>query len=94
LKITGLIWFHEIVDKLYSKHRVEKAEVREALDRKPHFQFVERGHHEGENVYAALGRTEAGRYLTVFFVHKLDGRALIISARDMTKTERKKYERK
>jgi hypothetical protein len=41
--------------------------------------FVEKGHRRGENVYAASGQTEAGRYLTVFFVHKQGGRALILS---------------
>lgn len=42
-------------------------------------------------MYAALGRTEAGRYLSVYFVHKATGEALVISARDMTRKERSKY---
>ena len=58
------------------------------------FRFVEKGHREGEDVYAALGQTEAGRYLVAFFVRKLDGRALPVSARDMNSRERKLYERK
>jgi len=48
----------------------------------------------GENMYAALGRTEEGRYLIVFFIHKLDGRALIISAREMDDSEKRLYGRK
>jgi len=48
----------------------------------------------GENVYAALGRTDGGRYLIVFFVRKKTGQALPISARDMSFSERKKYEKK
>jgi uncharacterized DUF497 family protein len=44
-------------------------------------------------VYSASGQTHAGRYLIVFFVHKRDGRALILSARDMTRNERRRYER-
>jgi len=38
-----------------------------------------------------LGRTEAGRYLAVFFIHKRTGAALILSARDMDRKERKIY---
>jgi len=41
-----------------------------------------------------MSQTEAGRYLTVYFVRKLTGEALIISARDMTKQERKSYGKK
>jgi uncharacterized DUF497 family protein len=44
-------------------------------------------------VYAGLGRTEAGRYLIVFFVLKLDRMALIISAREMSLAERRRHER-
>ena len=94
MKIAGLIWFDEIVEKLEAKHQVDKDEVKEILASRPRFQFVEKGHRADENVYSALGQTEAGRYLIVFFVYKSDARALIISARDMTKTERKKYEHK
>ncbi len=94
MKIRGIIWLDEVVRKLVAKHGVRQDEVREVLNRSRHFWFVERGHRRGENVYAALGRTEAGRYLTVFFVHKKGGQALILSARDMTAAERKRYEKK
>jgi uncharacterized DUF497 family protein len=42
----------------------------------------------------ALGQTEAGRYLTVLFIHKKSKEALILSARDMAEKERKLYGRK
>lgn len=54
----------------------------------------ERGDVEGEDLYNALGRTESGRYLSVFFIKKLNSRALIITARDMNRRERLKYEKK
>jgi uncharacterized DUF497 family protein len=41
-----------------------------------------------------MGQTEAGRYLIVFFIHKKSGAALVISARDMTPKERRRYGRK
>jgi len=34
------------------------------------------------------------KHLVVFFIHKKDGHALILSARDMTRAERRKYEQK
>ena len=94
MHIDRIIWLDDIVDKLERKHGVEKSEVSELLQSKPKFRFVEKGHCEGENVYAALGRTEAGRYLVVFFIYKAANAALVISARDMTRGERKRYEKK
>jgi uncharacterized DUF497 family protein len=93
LKIRGLIWLDEIIEKIVRKHNVSQDEVRDILTDRPHFRFVERGHRHGENVYAALGQTENGRYLIVFFVYKKDGRAIVLSARDMTPSERKRYEK-
>ncbi len=69
------------------------AEVREVFDNHPRFRFIEKGHQPGENVYFACGQTDEGRYLIVFFVYKKDRQALILSARDMTRAERRKYER-
>ena len=66
-------------------------EVREVLEDHPHFRFVEKGHRRGENVYACLGRTKSGRYLIIFFIFKKDGRAIVLSARDMMPAERKRY---
>jgi len=41
-----------------------------------------------------MGQTKAGRYLVVFFVYKKTREALVLSARDMDRKERKHYERK
>ena len=92
MKIKGLIWFDQIIDKLARKHNVNQIEVAEVLAKEPYFRFIERGHRPGENIYAAMGQTPNGRYLIVFFVYKKDGRAIILSARDMTPAERKRYE--
>jgi uncharacterized protein len=45
-------------------------------------------------VYSAAGQTDGGRYLIVFFVHKKDQRAIILSSRDMTPSERRSNEQK
>ena len=94
MNIEGIIWLRTIVDKLAFKHHVGTDEVEEVFDGKPKFRFVEKGEREGENVYMALGQTEAGRYLTVLFIYKKTKEALILSARDMAEKERKMYGRK
>ena len=63
MKLSGIIWLEEIVEKIEHKHRVTREEVREVLNGSSHFRFVEKGHRRGENVYSAMGQTSAGRYL-------------------------------
>ncbi len=94
MKVTGFIWLDDIREKLQQKHNVLEEEVQEIFTSRPKFRFVEKGHRPGENVYYASGQTEAGRYLIVFFVYKKDRRALILSARNMTRSQRRQYERK
>jgi len=94
LKISSIILLDEIVEKISAKHHVGLDEMREVLNTSSHFRFVEKGHRRGENVYSALGQTDSGRYLIIFFVHKKGNQALILSARDMTDAERKRYEKK
>ncbi len=94
MKIAGFIWLEEIVQKLIWKHSVETEEVGEIFLNNPRFRFVEKGHRKDENVYAAFRQTDGGRYLSCYFVYKDDNRALILSARDMTDAERKRYGRK
>jgi len=45
-------------------------------------------------VTSTYGRTDAGRYVTVIFILKFGNHALVISARDMDKKERKQYGKK
>ena len=91
MKITECLWLDQFVDKIIRKHHVSPEEVEEALFAKPYIRKVESGEVKGEDLYIAFGRTGAGRYLSVLFVLKKDRRALVISARDMTKRERKQY---
>jgi uncharacterized protein len=69
-------------------------EAEEIFFNRLRYRFVESGHQKGEDIYSAGGQTEAGRYLIVFFIHKHANTALILSARDMDRKERKRYERK
>jgi uncharacterized DUF497 family protein len=94
MKLTGIIWLRDVVEKLLGKHNVTTDEVEEVISHAPRYRFIERGDVEGEDLYAAMGQTAAGRYMIVYFVHKTAGDALVISARDMTKNERKSYAKK
>lgn len=82
------------MEKLAWKHSVLPHEVEEVLSGKCRIFKRESGDIEGEDLYNALGRTKAGRYLSVFFVKKLDNKALIVTARDMNRRERRRYEKK
>jgi hypothetical protein len=61
MEIEGIIWLRVIEDKLAVKHRVETYEVEEVFKDKPKYHFVEKGERKNEDVYSALGRTDAGR---------------------------------
>jgi uncharacterized DUF497 family protein len=91
MKIVGFIWLENVVEKIEIKHNVLPEEVEEVFAGKPKIKKMNKGHFRGEDVYRALGQTEAGRYLVVFFIHKLTNEALILSARDMDKKERNNY---
>ncbi len=94
MRISGVTWLKDVIDKLAWKHNVSTYEVEQIFTGRPRFKFVERGRFEGENLYAAYGRTDSGRYLVVFFIYKKTGEALILSARDMDRKERRRYGKK
>lgn len=94
MKIEGITWLRTIADKLAFKHRVETDEVEQVLNNEPKIRCVEKGARKGEDVYLALGQTDAGRYLAVLFIYKRTKEALILSARDMATKERKQYGKK
>jgi uncharacterized DUF497 family protein len=94
VKIAGIIWLREIVDKLIIKHRVDVYEVEELFNNNPKIRLMEKGRRDNEHVYLALGQSDAGRYLSVIFIHKQTKEALILSARDMATKEKSQYDRK
>lgn len=94
MQIIDIIWLPHIVDKLAWKHQVVPQEIDEVFFSGAHYRKVQKGHVPGEDVYAAMGQTEAGRYLIIFFVYKKTKQALILSARDMDRKERRLYERR
>ena len=94
MRINGIIWLRDVVDKLNSKHRVEPEEVEQVFENQPKFRFLEKGERSGEDVYTALGRTNGGRYLAVLFIYKKSKDALILSARGVAPKEKRLYGKK
>jgi len=68
--------------------------LRQVFNNEPKIRRIEKGKIKGEDLYVALGRTDAGRYLVVFFIMKTSKEALVVTARDMTEKERRRYEKK
>ena len=66
-------------------------EVEEILHSRKNVYRIAKGDVKGEDVYLALGRTSAGRYLSVFFILKRNHDVLPISARNMDSKERRRY---
>ena len=94
MKIDAIIWKEKFVQKIEKKHHVTIDEVEEILYGKKKVYRNVKGNVNGEDVYLALGKTSSGRFLSIFYILKMDGHsALPISARDMDKKERRRYGR-
>ena len=93
MQLHEVIWKDRFIDKIEVKHGVSTDEVEEVLFGKPHVRRAQKGHVKGQDLYAAYGQTAGGRYLIIFFILKEQTAALPISARDMSDSESKYYER-
>lgn len=94
MNITGFIWIDSIVEKLEVKHGVTSNEVEEVFRGNPWIKKGPLGHRPGERGYYCFGQTSSGRYLFIFFVIKRDKKALVVTARDMTQSEKRLYAKK
>ena len=91
MQIIDILLKDYVIDKLIWKHNVSEIEVRQVFNNQPQIRLIEKGKVKGENLYVAGGETDGGRYLLVFFILKKNKMALIVTARDMTDRERRKY---
>ena len=91
--INEIIILPTFEEKLLIKHNVAPFEIEEVFENSPHIRYLEKGKVNNENLYIAMGTTFDGRYLSIFFIHKDNSNVIIISARNMTKKERKSYEK-
>ncbi len=91
MNVQRIVWIPAIVEKIERKHRVTILEIAEILHGKKKVRKIEKGKVKGEDVYLALGQTQAGRYLAIFFIMKRDNSILPISAREMDHKEKRRY---
>ena len=96
--VAGFEWDHGNARKSVEKHDVSQAEAEQIFANDPLIVTDDLAHHdlahnESEPRYHALGRTDASRLLHVTFTLRSNGtRIRVISARDMSRKERQRYE--
>ena len=78
--------------KNWQKHRVETSECEQIFFRSKINTYFDEIHSAAEQRWLALGVTENGRKLSVFFTIR-NKQIRIISARDMSKKEKMMYEK-
>lgn len=89
---TGFEWDAGNVDKNWERHQVSAAECEQVFFQRPVLIAPDPKHSQDEPRYAALGQTASGRRLTIVFTMR-DTRMRVISARAMSRRERRVYER-
>jgi len=85
-------WDRGNINKNLDKHGVTDQECEEVFFDTELLAYYDRGHSVKEDRYYALGKTLAGRGLFVVFTIR-ENKIRVISARDMSKKERKVYEK-
>lgn len=91
MRFTEILWRQQYAEKIIHEHQVELDEVEEVLSNNPFVRLQERGRRRGEDLYIVYGQTAAGRYIVAFVINKGRAVAMPISARDMTRKERRYY---
>ena len=91
VECTGFEWDEGNKDKSWIKHKVSNNECEEVFFNRPLIINFNKRHSEIVTRYYALGHTDLNRKL--FIVFTIRGKRIrVISARDMSKKERKIYE--
>ena len=67
--IDEIIWQQQFVEKLATKHGVEKTEVEEVLTNRPRFRFVSKGNRSGEDCLLGYG-TNGRDVISLFFLSR------------------------
>ncbi len=90
-KIKGFNWNKGNIEKSWVKHKVNFKECEEIFFNEPILIFPDKFHSQKEIRYYALGKTRNNRLLFVAFTIR-NNKIRIISARNMSKKEKRKYE--
>jgi uncharacterized DUF497 family protein len=88
---TGFEWNEGNLTKNWETHDVSEGECEQVFFRQPLIVRRDKKHSKRERRYYALGRTDAERLLFVVFTVRKN-RIRIISARDMTRAEKTRYQ--
>jgi len=91
LRCIGFEWDNHNSEKNWIKHRVSPSECEEMFFNCPLLVQNDTKHSKKEPRFYSLGRTDAGRLLFVVFAIRKD-KIRVISARDMSRKERKEYQ--
>ncbi|MDQ3248751.1 MAG: BrnT family toxin [Chloroflexota bacterium] len=75
-------WDNQNIEHI-ANHGVEPYEAEQVIATA---KFIRKG---GQGKYVAYGQTDAGRYLLVVFAPKENRRVRVVTARDMTSTEKR-----
>ena len=91
-QFTGFQWDEGNVNKNLYKHNVENWECEQFFFNEPLIILNDPKHSYAEKRWAAFGKTDAGRMLTLIFTKR--GISIrVVSARDMKRKERMFYEK-
>ena len=88
---TGFDWDEANGPKIWAKHEVSPVECEQVFFNLPVIAKHDEKHSGSETRYYVLGQTDAGRRLFVVVTVR-DDLLRVISARDMSRKERKVYE--
>jgi uncharacterized DUF497 family protein len=88
--LEGFEWDSGNADKNWLNHEVRQAEAEQVLLNRPVMFAADLKHSQDERRFFTLGRTDSGRYLAVVFTTRRN-RVRVISARPMSRAERRAY---
>lgn len=91
-QFNGFDWDKGNKDKNWIKHKVTNQESEEVFFNTPLLLLADTKHSKSEKRYHALGKTNTHRLLFISFTTRND-LIRIVSARDMSRQERKHYEK-
>lgn len=89
--LTAFEWDAANAEKSWVRHQVSQAEAEQVFLNRPVLMAGDLRHSEPEARFFALGVTDAGRHLSVVFTLR-GSRVRVISARPMSRRERRRYE--
>lgn len=90
-KLRGFDWNKGNIDKNKEKHGVDSRECEEVFTNQPLAIFEDKKHSQKENRWGALGKTNKGRQLTIYFTVRGE-KIRVISTREQGKKDKLAYQ--